>query len=401
MANATGEDRSNYQKVGPWRQDFGFCKATEGLSYQDPSFGGNWATLRADGLPRGAYHFFHPSLSAAAQARYFMSYVKAHGLQDGDMLAIDCELAAGSAVRAMELHEPGAQPRMHLQPHVLEPEALASFSLEDAVLGFMDEVKSLAGPKHPLLVYTYQAMAETFSTALATRYPELWIAAYGTSSPRLGPWKGWRFWQFSGGGAPGGGDPDVYHGDRAALHSWLTTYHAATPPPPPPPAVPAWQHSIISRLPSLAQGARDTAGRTEWVKQAQLLLDVTGPGSVVADGDFGPATRAAVIASQRVAGLGQDGVIGPGTWQVLVASKPGQPLPARVAQGAADKAGAIRWVARIQALCDVHGIPATVDGIFGPATAAAVKGVQKAYGAAQTGVVDAYTWSLLIAHARP
>jgi peptidoglycan hydrolase-like protein with peptidoglycan-binding domain len=37
------------------------------------------------------------------------------------------------------------------------------------------------------------------------------------------------------------------------------------------------------------------------------------------DNDFGPATRAAVVAIQRVHGLPDDGVIGPRTWGVLLA----------------------------------------------------------------------------------
>lgn len=456
MSDAVGEDRSSYQKVAPWRQDFGFCKATEGTSFQDPTFAGNWANLKAVGLPRGAYHFFRPAVSASAQAKYFMDFVSAHGLVPGDMLAIDSELTinAAAAVEALIPSAEAVTPRMHLSPLTLEapsdgcshdnlpapvygatqwceqcrqycggtgPDgnqvscagcigaravAATSFSLETAVLAFLDEVKLLAGPAHPIVFYTYQAMAETFSAALAARYPDLWIAAYGTSSPRLGAWRGWRFWQVSSGGGLDGGDADKYNGTASDLGHWIGTYTGAKPVPPPsgPSPVPAWQDAIITRLPVLRNGARDSGGHVEWVRQAQLLLDITGPLSVVADGSFGPATEAAVRATQHAAGFAAvqvDGVIGPRTWQVLVASNTHSALPGRVAQGTTDSPGGIKWVHRIQALCDVHGVPATVDGVFGPATAAAVKSVQRAYGAAQTGAVDAYAWSLLIAHARP
>lgn len=50
----------------------------------------------------------------------------------------------------------------------------------------------------------------------------------------------------------------------------------------------------------------------EDVKHAQKLLKIT------VDGKFGPGTEAAVKASQKKAGLHQDGVIGPQTWKSLL-----------------------------------------------------------------------------------
>lgn len=76
-------------------------KATEGLTYTDPSFNANWAGSHAAGLTRGAYHFGkevmaaffsplhvpvdvyrvlgHPSMDAVAQANYFVDAVNAAG----------------------------------------------------------------------------------------------------------------------------------------------------------------------------------------------------------------------------------------------------------------------------------------------------------------------------------
>lgn len=65
--------------------------------------------------------------------------------------------------------------------------------------------------------------------------------------------------------------------------------------------------------PTISQGSTGEA-----VAHAQCLLrNVWGYGSVVVDGVFGPATRAAVVAHQRDCGIGDDGIVGPNTWNAL------------------------------------------------------------------------------------
>lgn len=71
----------------------------------------------------------------------------------------------------------------------------------------------------------------------------------------------------------------------------------------------------IEGLPTLRRGM---AG--EVVRAAQFLLNGRGASCGVygADGDFGPATEAAVLAFQRRNGLEADGVVGPLTWAKLL-----------------------------------------------------------------------------------
>jgi Putative peptidoglycan binding domain len=109
------------------------------------------------------------------------------------------------------------------------------------------------------------------------------------------------------------------------------------PPPPPEPApppapapAPDWTATLMSNLPTLAQGAQDHAGGVFWVHRIQalthLLGDICNLGdakAVVYDGDFGPATHAGVAQIQGYFGLHIDGIVGPKTWTALIAGRHG------------------------------------------------------------------------------
>jgi peptidoglycan hydrolase-like protein with peptidoglycan-binding domain len=53
------------------------------------------------------------------------------------------------------------------------------------------------------------------------------------------------------------------------------------------------------------------------VKQLQQSLQQQGFYSGSVDGDFGPATKAAVIAFQKSKGIDTDGIVGEKTWTAL------------------------------------------------------------------------------------
>jgi lysozyme len=70
---------------------WGAAKATEGRSFQDSQFPANWRKMKAAGLVRMAYHFAHPDSDPADDARAFLSYVKASGLESTDIMVMDME----------------------------------------------------------------------------------------------------------------------------------------------------------------------------------------------------------------------------------------------------------------------------------------------------------------------
>lgn len=73
--------------------------------------------------------------------------------------------------------------------------------------------------------------------------------------------------------------------------------------------------TIIEGLPTLKRG-----DRSETVRAAQFLLNGrdASVGIWGADGDFGAATKSAVLAFQRRNRLDADGIIGPSTWAKLL-----------------------------------------------------------------------------------
>lgn len=132
----------------------------------------------------------------------------------------------------------------------------------------------------------------------------------------------------------------------------------------------------------LKAGSKGTA-----VKTVQRAI-----GGVAVDGAFGARTTAAVKAFQKAHRLPQTGVVDAKVWQALE----NRDYPLRGHYGTVLKAGS-------------HGAPVTVlqkalrvkaDGVFGPATVAAVKALQGRARLARTGVVATLTWQALEAELR-
>lgn len=309
MTNATGEDRSSFQGITGWGGDsFGFAKATEGLNWSDPTFKSNWVNLRAQGKVRGAYHFFHPADNPTAQAEFFITTVKENGgITAGDVFIADAEIAVGED--GLEAYgSVYAADRTHCGLHG-DPAAAA---VGPAALEFLQAVSGLVGPQCRVMLYTDAFMASR-QLAACSGYP-LFLAYYAAAVVVPAPWKTWTFWQ-NGARGPGGGDFDYFNGDQAALRAWA---HAA----------PAgnWTETLVNNLPTLQQGSKDSGTPAAWfVHRLQNMVAGYGAwnglgkvAAIPADGVFGPATKAAVMAVQHHAGIGVDGVAGRDTWTALI-----------------------------------------------------------------------------------
>ncbi len=220
VQSAQGEDRSDYQAVGPWTGDsFGFAKATEGLGWIGQTFAANWAALKAAGIRRGAYHFFHPELNAVAQAHFFLSVVQANGLEPGDMLVVDSETFPGSG-GVLTSGSPGSG----MGPDLAFATTLdSSVSVGSATRTFLETLHNVAHPHNPRIVYTYLDALQYLGDC--HKY-QLWIAHPGSIAPtnaQVAPWETWQFWQWGSEGA-GGGLQDAFNGTVPALHAWIDGY---------------------------------------------------------------------------------------------------------------------------------------------------------------------------------
>ncbi len=157
----------------------------------DARFGQFWAQAAAAGIIRGAYHFFYPGQSPAAQASLFVSTVKAHGLRPGDVLVCDSETYTSD--------------------------------VDGRTLAFCQAVETLAGVHCPVVPYTNHDVGQHLARTAAS-YPDVWFAHPSGTAPDAGfiaPFKHWRFWQW---GTQGGVDADAYNGTAADLAAWIGGY---------------------------------------------------------------------------------------------------------------------------------------------------------------------------------
>lgn len=116
------------------------------------------------------------------------------------------------------------------------------------------------------------------------------------------------------------------------------------------------------------------------VYTVQHLLTAQGY-PTTADGIFGSGTEASVKEFQTAEGITSDGVVGPATWSVLV-----------ITVRSGDSGHAVRG---LQRQLNRYGYALVVDGIFGPATDAAVRDFQLQNGLSVDGIAGQNTWRTL------
>ncbi len=149
---------------------FAFTKASEGLSGTDSLFRRYWREMKASGIPRGAYHFFHPNLDPVAQADHFLGVVGM--LERGDLpYVLDLEVSGGVSPRAVA----------------------------DGAVRFLEYVgKHMPAPARPILYASPSFIIEhTHNDRRFAEYP-LWLANYGVKKPHVpAPWADFTFWQYT------------------------------------------------------------------------------------------------------------------------------------------------------------------------------------------------------------
>ncbi len=197
----------NWTKAKADGVTFAYIKATEGSSYTNPWFAGDWSTTGQLGIYHGAYHFARPSIgSAANQARYF---VKVAGLQQSTGVlppVLDLEVTGGLKVRA----------------------------LRTWVATWLQTVQQLTGRDPMIYVSPYFWKTYLGNSTAFHAYP-LWVANYGVSMPQVpGGWPTWTFWQSTSSGSINGisgrVDIDQFNGDPTHLALMANIKDGSAPP---------------------------------------------------------------------------------------------------------------------------------------------------------------------------
>lgn len=185
-----GIDASRYQEWIDWKKvkhsgvSFALLKATENISYTDPTFEDNVKGAVDQGIIPGSYHFFLPQADPLLQARHYAEVINA----------------------AFSSH-PCLPPCIDL-----ETSGLGRTGLNQAIRSFLQELTRLTGRR--AMIYTSPGFWSTYlpvpvisqghltrcDVDWAASYP-LWLAHYTTGWPsQVYPWAGWTFWQYSSSG---------------------------------------------------------------------------------------------------------------------------------------------------------------------------------------------------------
>lgn len=142
---------------------------------------------------------------------------------------------------------------------------------------------------------------------------------------------------------------------------------------------------------TISEGA--TGSTVRWL---QYLLVRRTLNDAQIDGSFGPVTKSAVEQFQRDQHLAVDGVVGPATWSALGGDGAEPPTLTQGSRGTVvEKLQTALNEGRGQFAPSSNPVLA-VDAIYGPQTAAAVKGAQHSGGIGADGVVGLQTWALSV-----
>jgi peptidoglycan hydrolase-like protein with peptidoglycan-binding domain len=261
-------------------------KATENDNYRNPDYAAAKTRAAQAGAYFCAYHFLHAG-NGAGQAQYAFGVVGA-----GVPLMIDFEPAYN------------ANGTLASAPQI-----------SDAV-DFINEYRALGGVVYLLYLphWYWQGDLGQASLTSVIDLGMLLVSSDYTGYSDTGP--GWAtyggmtplVWQYTSTATLNGVvnvDMNAYKGSLADFEAQVTNGGSSGGP----------------SEPTLTEGDTGAA-----VQTLQTRLNVWGA-KLTVDGDFGPATLAAVKAFQTAHNLTVDGVVGPATWAALEANPGGPPAP--------------------------------------------------------------------------
>ena len=180
-------DELRHAEIGSEPVSFIFIKATEGKSIIDENFKSNFSQAKENGLIRGAYHYYHPEVTAKEQIEHFINNVKLRG---GDLPPV------------LDVEEKGN---------------LTTEELQNGVKTWLTEAESHYKVK-PILYTNYKFKKTYLDTQEFREYP-YWIAHYYVDT--LAYTGAWKFWQHTDRGRIDGingyVDIDVYNGSMYDL----------------------------------------------------------------------------------------------------------------------------------------------------------------------------------------
>ncbi|HLK99483.1 MAG TPA: glycoside hydrolase family 25 protein [Myxococcaceae bacterium] len=200
-----GIDVSHYQPQVDWNavkaaSAFVFVKATDSTGVVDPRFASHWSGARKAGLPRGAYHFFHPKYDVDQQAANFTQHLKS---------------------------DPGELPPVvDVEEFKSEYQAFTCDQLAGMLQRFSQAMEKALGRK-PMIYTNHQTWQTSFCDHPYFNDHPLWLAQYTNNpghQPKLPPgWKSWLFWQYSESGKvngiPGAVDQSYFNGSTQQLQA--------------------------------------------------------------------------------------------------------------------------------------------------------------------------------------
>ncbi len=173
---------------------FAYLKASEGISFRDPSFALNYAKGRRAGLALGAYHFFRFDCDGHRQAINLLSAIS------------NCSLDLPVGIDVEEWGNPAEYPTEIVRERLRTMIAL------------------LQASGQRVIVYTNKQGHSRFvreAFAVAER-PEVWICSF--TDPPLSR-EPWMIWQHSHigrlPGVKGAVDLNIFNGDSLQWREWL------------------------------------------------------------------------------------------------------------------------------------------------------------------------------------